>query len=294
MLFLQHQQQQAIAEMAKLLAQQVAQVPGPKSNAISSRAAAEPGVWPYDPNSSFKDGEQIISLNNGHQMRIDDILYGYDTLFETRHLFSVGSWLGVQCQQDPSDATVIQQIVWDVKPRVIVDIGTNVGGSALFFAHIMSAYAEPGQAIVLTVDPKMFTDNWDAAAKNLCPKCTFAGDSPLWKKYVQFHQGLSLDKATLEAIEAAIAKYGGPVLVSADGDHNYETVLNECRALHKYVTKGSYLIVQDTKLDRLFKKPQSRAAARQFVQENDMFVVDKSREWPMYSHHTDGYLLRVK
>ncbi|KAG2431481.1 hypothetical protein HXX76_009495 [Chlamydomonas incerta] len=221
-------------------------------------------------------------------------------MFEQLHLFSTGSWLGVQSQQDPNDLVVIQQIVWEVKPKVIYDIGTNVGGSAIVFAHIMSTYAKPGEAIIVSVDPKHFSENWDVQAKTLCPKCEPVANNPLWGQYVQFVQATSTDKAGIDALEAAIAKYKGPVLVSVDGWHDYDEVISECRNLHKYVTNGSYMIVQDTKLDRLFNKPGPRAAARTFLTEDTAspggphFIVDRSREMLRYTQHSEGFLQRVK
>ncbi|GLC34293.1 hypothetical protein PLESTM_000179100 [Pleodorina starrii] len=246
-------------------------------------------TYPLDPASSFAAKDEVITPNNGHSMR-----YGYDWLFESKRLFSAGSWLGVQSQQDPADLVVIQQLVWDIKPKVIYDIGTNVGGSAILFAHIMSQYAQPGEAVIVSVDPKDFNINWDDAAKKLCPKCTPVGDNPLWKKYVQFVQARAVDKPAVTALEAAIAKFGGPVIISVDGWHEYPEVFEECNMFAKYVTVGSYMIVQDTKLDRIFGRRGPRQAVYDFLVNNTNFEIDKSREVFLYTQHSDGFLRRVR
>ncbi|KAG2422761.1 hypothetical protein HXX76_015781 [Chlamydomonas incerta] len=201
--------------------------------------------------------------------------------------------------QDPNDLVAIQQIVWDIKPKVIFDIGTNVGGSAIVYAHIMSAYVKPGEALIITVDPRHYSQNWDDTAKEKCPKCTPVSDNPLWSQYVQFVQAKSVDAPAISALESAIKKYGGPVLLSVDGTHEYDGVLEELRKLHKYVTVGSYMIVQDTKLDRLWDRKAALQAARDFLKENEAaagpkFIADRKREVFRYSQHVEGFLLRVK
>ncbi|GIL61311.1 hypothetical protein Vafri_15701 [Volvox africanus] len=196
--------------------------------------------------------------------------------------------------QDPWDLVAIQQLVWDVKPKVIYDIGTNVGGSAILFAHIMSQYAKPGEALIVSVDPKDFTVNWDAEAQRLCPRCTAVKDNPLWGQYVRFVKARAVERSALAALQKAISTFGGPVLISLDGWHRYAEVLKQCHVLSQYVTIGSYIIVQDTKLDRFLSKAGPRRAVHDFLKNNTDFEIDKSREAFLYSQHTDGYLRRIK
>ncbi|GIL79155.1 hypothetical protein Vretimale_16699 [Volvox reticuliferus] len=251
-------------------------------------------VYSLDRASSFVSANETVAMNNGHVVRLDDILYGYDYVFEQKHLFSAGSWLGVQSQQDPWDLVAIQQILWDVKPKVIYDIGTNVGGSAILFAHIMSQYAKPGEALIVSVDPKDYTINWDAQAQRLCPRCTPVADNPLWGQYVRFVKARAVERPALAALQEAIATFGGPVLISVDGWHRYAEVLKQCQVLNQYVTIGSYIIVQDTKLDRFLRKAGPRRAVYDFLKNNADFEIDKSREAFLYSQHSDGYLRRIR
>ncbi|GIL72475.1 hypothetical protein Vretimale_4186 [Volvox reticuliferus] len=288
-------QLEAVQTLQESIKKKLEEVHAVQSNSHTTQQAACVGnTYSLDTQSSFVMKDEIVTMNNGHSIRMDDILYGYDWVFESRRLFSVGSWLGVQSQQDPADLVVIQQLLWDIKPKVIYDIGTNVGGSAIIFAHIMSQYAKPGEAIIVSVDPKHYSINWDDAAKQLCPKCTAVDENPLWNDYVQFVQARSVEPQAIAALEAAIAKYGGPVIISVDGWHDYPEVYEECVTFAKYVTVGSYMIVQDTKLDRIFNKPGPRQAVYDCLVNNTNFVIDKSREVFLYSQHTDGFLLRVR
>ena len=50
------------------------------------------------------------------------------------------SWLGVSMQQTPNDAFVIADMLWRIRPDLVIELGTSGGGSAHFFAHVMEQY----------------------------------------------------------------------------------------------------------------------------------------------------------
>jgi hypothetical protein len=122
-----------------------------------------------------------VSLYKNKEILVDDILYGCDILFERNFLFATSSWLGVQNQQDPSDAHLLQEIIWKLKPDLIIDLGTNTGGSALFFASIMNYYNK--FAKIVSVDIKNFDQNW---IPGKCEDCINPMNTELWKNYVHF------------------------------------------------------------------------------------------------------------
>lgn len=89
-------------------------------------------------------------------------------------MFSTTSFLGVALQQNPLDAFAIADLLWRVRPRLLIELGTSGGGSALFYAQVMSGY-DP-QAHVLTMDPTprgmagVPLRNWNhASIKDFCP-----------------------------------------------------------------------------------------------------------------------------
>ena len=57
--------------------------------------------------------------------------------FQSQELFSAVSWLGVSMQQTPNDAFVIADMLWRIRPDLVIELGTSGGGSAHFFAHVM-------------------------------------------------------------------------------------------------------------------------------------------------------------
>jgi len=116
---------------------------------------------------------------------------------------------------------------------------------------------------------------------------------------------------------------GKKVLVILDSAHDKEHVLKELRLYSKFVSTGSYIIVQDTNINgnpvysndsarpylsflrrlspilgidgpRTPYGPGPMEAIKQFLDENDDFIIDKSRERLLFSMHPNGYLERVR
>ncbi|CAF1155922.1 unnamed protein product [Adineta steineri] len=195
---------------------------------------------------------------------------------------------------------VLQQLIWQIKPDLIIDLGTNVGGSALFFASIMSFYSDTG--IVLTIDVKSFTENWVPNNRLICKHCVNPSDNKLWKKYVQFIQGSTTDLNVLAKVKQYVSN-STTILVSHDAAHDGHTVYKDLLNYAEFVSVNSYLVVQDTKLDRL-KHPLNGplAAVRRFIQYqsemkdrlNYTYKVDRSAEIFYYSQHAHGWLKRIK
>lgn len=74
--------------------------------------------------------------------------------------------------QDPSDSHVLQELMWRVKPDVVIELGTNTGGGALWFASILSLMSPTAR--VITIDP-------NGVWANIC--CTFMGSNVcLWHR----------------------------------------------------------------------------------------------------------------
>ncbi|CAF1428614.1 unnamed protein product [Adineta ricciae] len=157
-------------------------------------------------------------------INVDDILYGYDVLFENDYLFTASSWLGVQYQSTPNDAMVFQQLIWGIKPDLIIDLGTNFGGSAVFFASIMSFHSEAG--IVLTIDRKSFTMDWVSDRRTLCKDCVNATDNKLWKTYFHFIQRSTNDVSVLAEVKKYVAN-ARTVFISHDAAHDCDSVYED-------------------------------------------------------------------
>lgn len=139
-------------------------------------------------------------------------------------------WLGIPMGKMPNDLNNLTTLLFKVKPRLVIETGTDLGGSALYMATFMDLY---GIGRVVTVDIKPY----DRA---------YPGHHRI--TYMGGHS--STDKAVVKELAALVEFHGGPVMVILDSDHSKQHVLAELDALAGFVTPGSYLIVEDTNVNR--------------------------------------------
>lgn len=228
-----------------------------------------------------------FNAQNQHQ---DALLFLLDLLFQERALFNRQQWLGVNLQQDPFDAMVIQDLIFRLKPDLIVETGTHNGGGSLFLASMLSLVNPTGK--VVTVDPwkRKFARSWatwEPATK------------ALWEKHVVHFRNSSLDENVVSYVKAAAA-VAKTVLVVLDSAHHESFVTKELEIYGPLVTVGSYVVVEDTKLDRMLGGDETswygptRPAGRFLQAQQGQFSVDRSMEYMWYTQHVSGFLKRVR
>lgn len=187
----------------------------------------------------------------------------------------------VQIEKNPLDLWMMQQIIYETRPDVVIETGTWKGGSALYWAYTLQGLGLE-QARVLTVD---IQDMHATAAAH-----------PLWKKYVTFFHGSSTDPDIVAKI-SAIAK-GKKVLVTLDSDHRMAHVIKEMEAYAPLVNTGSYLVVEDTHMDGVPTAPDfgpgPLAAVRKFLDDGGsaQFEPDLTREAFIMTFNPGGWLKR--
>eukprot|EP00662_Eupelagonemidae_sp_cell21_P027641 gene27641-9556_t len=163
-------------------------------------------------------------------------------------------------QQHPNDAFAIADLLWRIRPDLIIELGTSGGGSAHFFAHVMRQY--------------------DATARPLVAWCDHDA--------VTFHRLAPVSAAALRAATAAAAA-ARRVIVIDDADHTYATTEENLRAYAPFVTPGSYFIVQDTRGGQW----PTMQAAQDFLRSpaGKDFEQDRRWEYLIFSQHSgDGWV----
>lgn len=200
------------------------------------------------------------------------------------------SWLGRPIIKFPSDIVIMQEIIWDVKPDLIIETGIAHGGSIIFSASMLELLG--GDRRVVAVDLDIRKHNRIEIEKH-----------PLFKRITMF-EGSSTDPE----IVAKIAEIAGPVktvMVFLDSLHTHEHVIREMETYSRFVTVGSYLVLPDTFIEYFPKgyfadRPwdvgnNPMTALREFLSRNDDFVIDRSRsDKLMITEAFDGYLKRIK
>jgi cephalosporin hydroxylase len=200
------------------------------------------------------------------------------------------SWMGRPIIQLPQDIIALQEIIWSVKPDLIIETGIAHGGSLIFHASILELIGSPGR--VLGIDIDIRAHNREAIEKH-----------PMFKR-IDLIEGSSVDSKIADRVKAA-AQGKKRVMVILDSNHTHEHVLRELELYAPLVTKGSYLVVLDTIVedlpaDTFPDRPWSpgnnpKTAVREYLKRTDRFVVDKATEDKLQiTAAPEGYLRCVK
>ena len=183
-------------------------------------------------------------------------------------------WFGYEVQKSPLDLWIYQEIINDTKPDLIIETGTALGGSALFFAMMCDLL---GAGEVISVD---------SAARS---------DRPVHDR-VRYVHGSSIDVEILDQLSDAVRQHPR-VMVSLDSDHSREHVLHELNAYSAFVTEGCYLVVEDTNLNghpvHPGFGPGPQEAVDEFLRRHPEFEQD--RAWDkkfLVTFNPGGYLRR--
>ena len=139
------------------------------------------------------------------------------------------TWMGRPIIQLPEDLLRIQELIWQVRPDVIVETGVAHGGSLVFYAGLLGAM---GKGRVIGVDIEIRLHNRHAIESHpMAPAITLI-------------EGSSIDPATVATVGKAVSP-GDTVLVVLDSNHSRTHVEQELRQYAPLVTPGSYIVVCD-------------------------------------------------
>lgn len=187
------------------------------------------------------------------------------------------TWMGIPLWKNVLDLQVYQEIIFDLSPEVIVEIGSAHGGSTLFFAHLCDLL---NKGTVLSID----LARTDYVAKH--------------ERIIELTGNSTSEKIIRDAHEIVA---GRDALVIQDGDHSKDVVLADLRNYSDLVALNSYFIVEDTITDvfnpgtsvgRMIEGPM--CAVEEFLRENSRFVVDESKERYLITQNPKGYLKRIE
>jgi len=199
------------------------------------------------------------------------------------------TWLGLPIIQLPADIVALQEIIWDVKPDVIVETGVARGGSLIFFASLMKLLENKGFVIGIDIDIR--------------PHNRHAIETHPFASAIQLIQGSSIDPQTIEKVKRAVSGRAN-VMVVLDSNHTHEHVYKELKLYAPLVNVGNYIIVQDTTVEYLpegFFKDRDwgkgnnpSTAVSVFLKENSNFIIDKEIDDKLLISSTwGGYLKRI-
>lgn len=206
------------------------------------------------------------------------------------------TWFDIPIIQYPADIIAIQEVIWKIKPDLIIETGVAHGGSLIFNASILKLldlkYPLKYERRVIGVEIDLKLHNKKAIRKH-----------PL-SESIDLIEGSSVDKDVFNVVKFRAEKYKR-VLVFLDSNHSKNHVLQELLLYSVLVSKNSYIVAFDTIIEELpkgffknrnwDKKNSPKSAVDVFLGNNKSFRIDKSvTEKLLISSNKNSFLLKIK
>ena len=247
------------------------------------------------------DAKKIDLTENGSTRSID--LYSKESFEVLSDLWSkvawnekytyTFTWMGIPTVQLPEDVMRLQEVIWRVKPDVIVECGVAHGGGVVMYAAWLKAM---GEGRVIGVEVEFRGDHKEQI------------ENHLMGNRIELVVGSSVDPQIVQQVKGMI-KPGEKVMVILDSNHSKAHVAAELEAYHDMVSVGSYIVATDGCMEYLSDVPRGRpewkddnpaAAAREFAAAHPAFVIDmpkpefnESDLTRTLTHWPDAWLKRV-
>jgi len=181
--------------------------------------------------------------------------------YHSSEVWDTVKYRGIQTLKCPLDLWIYQEIIFNVKPKIIIESGTWEGGSAEYLADICKLFELDTLVITIDIAPRRKVNH------------------PMIKQLI----GSSISPEILSTVRS-LTDISGPRMVILDSDHSEAHVLSELHSYYSFVTTGSYLIVEDTNLDG------PSIAVNKWLLEHSEFIRDIDCERHGITFNPGGYL----
>jgi len=177
--------------------------------------------------STRKIGETFADILREKEEHADTIAAFHKAFYASRQTHGMTYYEGVPLLKSPMDLWVYQEILWDLRPTLLIETGTAYGGSALYYARQFDRIGD-GRVLSIDLDP--------AEKLPVHPRLMFA-------------TGMSSTDPRMTAAVTQAAATHPRVMVSLDSDHSKAHVLAELDAYAPLVSVGQFLVVEDTNIN---------------------------------------------
>lgn len=226
--------------------------------------------------------KQLSHNRNAMRTQLLGLSNTFLNMFYHSKMWAFSKYRGISTYKFPTDSWILQEIISEIQPDVIIETGTFKGGTSLFYADLLNAL---GKGVVVSID----IEQDDNLPKN---------------DRIIYIQGDSTSKEVVSKV-ADIVKGKDTVMVDLDSYHTKEHVIKELRLYSPFVTEGSYLVVEDTVIgghpvhvkngDGRYVNPGPYEAVMEFLEfDTKDFEIDKNRTRFLITASPDGYLRRIQ
>lgn len=233
--------------------------------------------------------ENINALGNSQDLKNLGLKFLTDTA-DKKYSYNF-SWMGRPIIAYPQDMMAMQELIWDIKPDLIIETGIAHGGSLVYYASLLELIG--GDSYVLGLDIDIRKHNRDLIEKHSMSKRIkmIEGDSTSMEVANQVYE---------------LAKNKKRIMVCLDSNHTHDHVLKELELYAHLTSKDSYCIVFDTVVEDMPNDwnwgerswgvgNNPKTAVFEFLKSNNYFSIDKNIDNKLLiSVAPDGYLKRVK
>jgi cephalosporin hydroxylase len=257
-----------------------------------------------DPIKQFNNevAQNILELGIDKDMQDLSRIWLRDTL---KHRYTYNySYMGRPIIQYPQDMVAMQELIWQIKPDLIIETGIAHGGSLIMSASML-AMLDMCEAIEsgMTVDPKQSKRKVLGLDIDIREHNRAAIEAHPMASRIQMIHGSSIAPEIVEQVKQ-IANNFKTVLVCLDSNHTHEHVLAELGAYAPLVTKDSYCVVFDTVVEDMPKEmfpdrpwgpgDNPRTAVWEYLKTHPEFEIDKSIQHKLLiTVAPDGFLKRI-
>jgi cephalosporin hydroxylase len=200
------------------------------------------------------------------------------------------TWMGRPVIQYPQDMMAMQELIWQVKPDLIIETGIARGGSLVFYASMLELIGGPGRVLGIDIDIREHNRKQIESHKMF--------------KRIEMIEGSSVDPLTIEKVKKH-SRDKKSIMAVLDSNHTHEHVYKELQLYSEFVTTGSYLVVFDSIVEYLpddcvFDRPWSRGnnpmtAVDKWIMENKNFETDRRIDNKLLvSVAPKGYLKKIR
>jgi len=222
----------------------------------------------------------------------DNVKLGIDFMVKTlstKYSYNF-TWMGRPIIAYPQDMMAMQELIWQVKPDLIIETGVAHGGSIVYYASLLELIGLDG--LVLGIDIDIRQHNRDLIESH-----------PMMKR-IQLLEGSSTSQEIVDQVKAIAAKKK-TIMVCLDSNHTHDHVLEELKLYASLTSVNSYCVVFDTAVEDMPEDIEwgsrpwglgnnPKTAVFEFLESNNNFVIDKSIDNKLLiSVAPDGYLKRI-
>lgn len=244
-------------------------------------------------NSFAKETEERIEANGRDDALKESARAFMEASLQPKYSYNF-SWLGRPIIQYPQDMIAMQEIIWKVKPDLIIETGIAHGGSLIFSASMLElvAICGGGDGEVLGIDIEIRPHNRQAIEAH-----------PMMKR-ISMIEGSSIAPSVIAQVRDK-ARGKVRILVCLDSNHTHDHVLAELEAYASLASAGSYCVVFDTVVEDMPKNLSGdrpwgpgnnpKTAVHQWLASHPEFQIDSSiQNKLLITVAPDGYLRRVR